>query len=926
MAENEEKETEGLDLKDVDALASDKMKRDPWYSRLGDALARFFVKFFLLIVQVVWTVIKGIWTLIGGFFLYLWKGIKLIGKTAVKIKDDWLDVDNWGKASFFVMGLGQIKAGQIVDGVIYLFLEIIFIVWMILFGGYNLLLLSLDESLVDKNVGAQNNLIAGILTIVVCIGFLIVYYFSVKGMHDDYMIKNYIRFKAARTDALDFFEEHANDEEIRKYSHHRIYSLAREEGYSKLSSRYIAKIPFRKLNPKREVAFFSFFKKIGDKIYTKYDFVRNKIRQTTWSTVFSAFLNWKRVKPNDGRGYDNVKSYIVTRNLSFNHTYVKFNDYYSVERDTKTLIDVLSQPSKIIDAVYAKDEVSKVNGVEEIQETYSVTDKKGHTKQVKYKFNVKNISPRIVGAFDISYPLAKQITKFYIKARKLSNMSKGKDFNLPLNLTSGKVNSKALPGHSVEEILGAYCKAYKRYLEDFEKENHTERLANSRGYVSAFTSFSKLEPAYKAGGAFANTLHDSFHLNERQIKEVRAEWNDAYKKANGDKEEARRILELKSSRYKNYVEFNEHGEFHGQPIRFKKKAKEYTDERFVVTILALPVLGSIMVTIIPLIFSILIAFTNWDRDHANRVFTWNLDGWNNLFGMAGEGEFTRTFLELLVWTLVWAVFATFTNYIFGIILALMINRKSIRLKKVWRTVFVITIAVPQFITLLCMSKLLSATGPINTWLLTQDWYTNGLSKALNFGTYTAEGVWHAEPFPFLTDAGSAQNLGMVSATNWFANAFTRSFWPKLTCIVVNMWVGIPYTMLQTSGILMNIPGDLYESSQIDGASKWKQFWCITMPYVFFVTGPWLLTQFIGNINNFNVIFFLTSGGLTGNGLSSKAGSTSLLITWIFNLSTGDQDNYSIASIIGVIIFFICGFSSIMAYGNLGSVKNEEEFQ
>ncbi|WZU01535.1 ABC transporter permease subunit [Erysipelothrix sp. D19-032] len=67
-------------------------------------------------------------------------------------------------------------------------------------------------------------------------------------------------------------------------------------------------------------------------------------------------------------------------------------------------------------------------------------------------------------------------------------------------------------------------------------------------------------------------------------------------------------------------------------------------------------------------------------------------------------------------------------------------------------------------------------------------------------------------------------------------------------------------MLITSGILMNIPQDMYESARIDGAGPVRQFFSITLPYMLSVTTPYLITQFIGNLNNFNLIYLLTGGG------------------------------------------------------------------
>jgi arabinogalactan oligomer/maltooligosaccharide transport system permease protein len=141
-------------------------------------------------------------------------------------------------------------------------------------------------------------------------------------------------------------------------------------------------------------------------------------------------------------------------------------------------------------------------------------------------------------------------------------------------------------------------------------------------------------------------------------------------------------------------------------------------------------------------------------------------------------------------------------------------------------------------------------------------------------------------------------------------------------------------MLSTSGILMNIPEDLYESARIDGASPWTQFWKITMPYILFVTGPSLLTTFIGNINNFNVIYLLTGGNpemydvVSGDiNLLCNPGHTDLLITWLYKLSyDANGAQYNVASVIGIIVFVICAFFSLIMYKRLGSVQNEEEFQ
>lgn len=319
---------------------------------------------------------------------------------------------------------------------------------------------------------------------------------------------------------------------------------------------------------------------------------------------------------------------------------------------------------------------------------------------------------------------------------------------------------------------------------------------------------------------------------------------------------------------------------------FTSEIKTYLNSNFHVTILSLPTLGVLAFTVFPLITMILLAFTNFDRAHlppAN-LFTWNgLEIFKQIFNLGAEGavSISETFFRLLGWTIVWAICATFLNYIFGMILALLINKKGIKFKKMWRTIFVTTIAVPQFVTLLLMSKILADEGIVNQLLIS----------------------WGLEPIKFFTGSGLTA---------------------KITVIVVNLWVGIPYTMLMTTGILMNIPSSLYESAKIDGASPFIMFVKITLPYMLFVTTPYLITQFIGNLNNFNVIYLLSGG----NPLTSSlyyAGETDLLITWLYKLSL-NQQMYNLASAIGILMFVVSASLSLITYNLSASVKREEEFQ
>lgn len=331
--------------------------------------------------------------------------------------------------------------------------------------------------------------------------------------------------------------------------------------------------------------------------------------------------------------------------------------------------------------------------------------------------------------------------------------------------------------------------------------------------------------------------------------------------------------------------------FEAQKIKEKGKKlpsfisdiKEHFDAKLHKTLLFFPMMGVLIFTILPLVFMILIAFTNFDNGHQppGNLFTWV--GLANFKTVLFSGQtITKTFWPVFGWTIIWAVFATGLNYIFGMLLAMLINRKGVKFKGLWRTIFVLSIAVPQFVSLLIMKNMLADEGPIN---------------------------------------GMLQSAGLISS---YIPFLTQATWARVTVLVVNLWIGVPYTMLITTGILMNIPEDIYESAKIDGASPIAMFVKITLPYVLFVTGPYLIQQFIGNINNFNVIYLLSGGGPSSLDYY-QAGKTDLLVTWLYKLTVNRKD-YSFAATIGILVFVLSAVVSLIAYRRTSAYKSEEDFQ
>lgn len=334
---------------------------------------------------------------------------------------------------------------------------------------------------------------------------------------------------------------------------------------------------------------------------------------------------------------------------------------------------------------------------------------------------------------------------------------------------------------------------------------------------------------------------------------------------------------------------------------FKEDVQSLFNEKFHITLLTLPAIGIILMNILPILVLVAVAFTNYDQQHMppNSLFTWV--GWSNfknLFTDSVTVTFGYSFRKVLTWTLEWAVLATFTTYIGGILLAKFINNKKTKLPKMWRTLFIIAIAVPQFVTLLLVRNFFADSGIVNTF-------------CTNIG---------------LTDF--LKNVGLVPSNLSYIPFLTNPGWAKVMIVIINIWVGIPYQMLIATGVLMNIPEDQIESARIDGANPFQIFVKITMPYMLFVTGPSLITDFVKNINNFNVIYLLTQDVyVTSDQLlaNSNAKEIDLLVTWLFRL-TNEYYNYKMASVIGIIVFIICAAFTIITFTRTIKGDKEEEFQ
>lgn len=285
---------------------------------------------------------------------------------------------------------------------------------------------------------------------------------------------------------------------------------------------------------------------------------------------------------------------------------------------------------------------------------------------------------------------------------------------------------------------------------------------------------------------------------------------------------------------------------------------------------------TIFIVLVPISTAILLSFTGMDPKHQSK-FPWV--GLSNYKLIAlGEGLAGSVFWLILRWTVVWTLLATTLAIFVGFSLALIANNERIIGKRFFRTVYLLPWAVPAFITIMFFSIMFSPGGSLTVIL------SKLLGKTLNVKT----------------DPTAA----------------------RITLILLQSWLGSAYIFLLSTGVLQAIPADLYEAADIDGASGWQKIRRITLPMVLFQTAPLLVGQYTFNFNNFSIIYLFNGGGpFNPTSYGNLAGSTDLLISYIFKLTMENQYQ-AIGAAITVVISMGLMFFAFIGFRNSKAFKEE----
>jgi arabinogalactan oligomer/maltooligosaccharide transport system permease protein len=284
-----------------------------------------------------------------------------------------------------------------------------------------------------------------------------------------------------------------------------------------------------------------------------------------------------------------------------------------------------------------------------------------------------------------------------------------------------------------------------------------------------------------------------------------------------------------------------------------------------------------IITFYPLIYQIIISFTNFESKHlllGLRSPELEFIGFKNyidIFTAALPVE-NFNFFRVLEFNFWWALSNVLLHVPAGVLVASLLNTEGLWMKRIYRALYILPVVVPPLVVATVWTNIFDERyGAMNQLLATIASY---------FGSTDPVFIrWFEDvkpPIPgFLPGA-----------------PLTLAYYAMM---IANFWLGWPFMSVVATGALQSIPKDLYEAASIDGATGNQQFWNITVPLLRPAMIPAAVYGFTLSFNLFNFVFFMTGGG--------PARSTELLVTFAYNL-VRNLRWYGVAAAFAVIIFVV----------------------
>lgn len=249
------------------------------------------------------------------------------------------------------------------------------------------------------------------------------------------------------------------------------------------------------------------------------------------------------------------------------------------------------------------------------------------------------------------------------------------------------------------------------------------------------------------------------------------------------------------------------------PRRLSRRIRGLSDRAIAWVFVAPTIFLLLAVNIFPLIWTIRLSFTNYAANRPNAEVQWiGLRNYERILSDPDTWATMQATAHFLFWTIVFQV-------VIGFALAWLINQKF-RGNDLWTTIIV-------------LPMMLSPAVVGNFWTLLYQPQLGLFNSIVGFFS-------GADPTSF-------SMIGDVHLAPW-------------SIVIVDTWMWTPFVMLICLAGLRSIPDSIYEAAECDRASRWRQFWTITVPMVLPFLMLAVLFRGIENFKMFDLVVQLTGGG------------------------------------------------------------------
>ena len=290
-------------------------------------------------------------------------------------------------------------------------------------------------------------------------------------------------------------------------------------------------------------------------------------------------------------------------------------------------------------------------------------------------------------------------------------------------------------------------------------------------------------------------------------------------------------------------------------------------------------LGFAIFTLVPVVFSILLSFIEWNGGALSNMKWVGLDNYATIFKIEkviekfADGDsfyfFNRVDLGIALKNTVFYTLITVPlTLVCSVALAIALN-KAVKGAVAFRTIFFFPYVASMVAICVCWNFMLMKDGPINQLIMA---------------------------------------LGIDFNKSWTADS-NMAMW---AIILVSVWRNMGYYMIIYLAALQGVPRELYEAATVDGASKWQQFRNVTLPQLkpttFFVSVMMVISCF----KIYDVVAIMTEGG--------PGRSTKMLVTYIYDeafvkIRYGQASAISMVLLVIVLLITIIQFSSEKKFAN-----------